>query len=167
MSARAAVAAALALGVTCLLIATGNGYHIYIIALVGLTAIVGIGLNVLLGLTGQISFGHVAFYAIGAYTVGILTTKAGVNFWAALPVAMMISGIAGLALAVPALRIRGPYLAMVTIAFGFVVEQGAVEWSGLTGGWNGLMGIAAPSVLGYEFTERDTTLLIAALTLAS
>jgi branched-chain amino acid transport system ATP-binding protein len=109
----------------------------------------------------------VAFYAIGAYAVGILTTKAGLNFWAALPAAMAISGLAGLALAVPALRIRGPYLAMVTIAFGFVVEQGAVEWSGLTGGWNGLMGIAAPSVLGYEFTERDTTLLIAALTLAS
>src|SRR2546423_7605636 len=80
---------------------------------------------------------------------------------------MAISGMAGLVLGVPALRIRGPYLAMVTIAFGFVVEQGAVEWSGLTGGWNGLMGIAAPSVLGYEFTERDTTLFIVALMLAS
>ncbi len=80
---------------------------------------------------------------------------------------MVISGIAGLALAVPALRIRGPYLAMVTIAFGFVVEQGAVEWSGLTGGWNGLLGIPPPSVFGYEFSERDTTLLIVALTLAS
>ncbi len=148
-------------------IARADGYQIFIIALVGLTAIVGIGLNVLLGLTGQISFGHVAFYAIGAYTVGILTTKAGLSFWLALPAAMVLSGVAGLALAVPALRIRGPYLAMVTIAFGFVVEQGAVEWSGLTGGWNGLLGIPPPGVAGYEFTERDTTLLIVALTLLS
>ena len=167
MTGRTIIAAVVALAALGFAIARADGYQIFIIALVGLTAIVGIGLNVLLGLTGQISFGHVAFYAIGAYTVGILTTKAGVNFWAALPVAMVISGIAGLALAVPALRIRGPYLAMVTIAFGFVVEQGAVEWSGLTGGWNGLPGIPPPSVFGYEFKERDTTLLIVALTLAS
>jgi ABC-type branched-subunit amino acid transport system ATPase component/ABC-type branched-subunit amino acid transport system permease subunit len=167
MTGRAIIATVVALAALGFAIARADGYQIFIIALVGLTAIVGIGLNVLLGLTGQISFGHVAFYAIGAYTVGILTTKAGVNFWAALPVAMVISGIAGLALAVPALRIRGPYLAMVTIAFGFVVEQGAVEWSGLTGGWNGLLGIPPPSVFGYEFSERDTTLLIVALMLAS
>jgi ABC-type branched-subunit amino acid transport system ATPase component/ABC-type branched-subunit amino acid transport system permease subunit len=167
MTGRTIIAAVVALAALGFAIARADGYQIFIIALVGLTAIVGIGLNVLLGLTGQISFGHVAFYAIGAYTVGILTTKAGVNFWAALPVAMVISGIAGLALAVPALRIRGPYLAMVTIAFGFVVEQGAVEWSGLTGGWNGLLGIPAPSVFGYEFSERDTALLIVALTIVS
>jgi branched-chain amino acid transport system ATP-binding protein len=148
-------------------IARADGYQIFVIALVGLTAIVGIGLNVLLGLTGQISFGHVAFYAIGAYAVGILTTKAGLSFWLALPAAMVISGVAGVALAAPALRSRGPYLAMVTIAFGFVVEQGAVEWSGLTGGWNGLQGIPPPRVLGYEFSERNTTLLIVALTIVS
>jgi len=167
MTARAIVAVALALVALGFAIARADGYQIFVIALVGLTAIVGIGLNVLLGLTGQISFGHVAFYAIGAYTVAILTTKAGLSFWLALPAAMAISGLAGLALAVPALRIRGPYLAMVTIAFGFVVEQGAVEWSGLTGGWNGLLGIPPPAVLGYEFSERDTTLFIAALTIAS
>ena len=63
-------------------IARADGYQLFVIALVGLTAIVGIGLNVLLGLTGQISFGHVAFYAIGAYVVGILTTKAGLELLA-------------------------------------------------------------------------------------
>ena len=167
MTARTLIAVVLTLAALGFAIAKADGYQIFIIALVGLTAIVGIGLNVLLGLTGQISFGHVAFYAIGAYAVGILTTKAGLSFWLALPAAMAISGVAGLALAVPALRIRGPYLAMVTIAFGFVVEQGAVEWSGLTGGWNGLLGIPPPSVLGYEFSERDTTLLIVALTIVS
>ena len=57
-------------------------------------------------------------------------------------------------LAIPALKVRGPYLAMVTIAFGFVVEQGAAEWQGLTGGWNGLSGIPGPSVFGADIGER-------------
>src|SRR3954447_5047617 len=167
MSVRTIAAAGLVLALLAAAVASADGYQIFIIAMVGLTAIVGIGLNVLLGLTGQISFGHVAFYAIGAYTLGILTTKGGLSFWLALPAAMVISGIAGLVLAVPALRIRGPYLAMVTIAFGFVVEQGAVEWSGLTGGWNGLQGVAVPSVFGYTFSERDIVVLILALMLLS
>src|SRR5216684_2456904 len=118
-------------------------------------------------MTGQISLGHAAFYAIGAYVVAILTTKLDWTFWAALPLAGVVAGVAGVLLAVPALRMRGPYLAMVTIAFGFVVEQGTVEWSGLTGGWNGLQGIAAPSVFGYTFSERDTVVLIVALAILS
>jgi branched-chain amino acid transport system ATP-binding protein len=145
-------------------IATGDGYRLYVIAMVGLTAIVGIGLNVLIGLTGQISLGHVGFYAIGAYVVGILTTKASWSFWAALLVAATTTGTAGVLLAVPALRVRGPYLAMVTIAFGFVVEQGAAEWSGLTGGWNGLSGISAPALFGIEFSDRAIAYLVLALT---
>jgi branched-chain amino acid transport system ATP-binding protein len=164
MSARTAIAAALAIGVTCFVIAKGDGYQIYIIAIVGLTAIVGIGLNVLLGLSGQISLGHVAFYAIGAYTLGILTTRAGWSFWPALPAAGLVAGCAGILLAIPALRVRGPYLAMVTIAFGFVVEQGAAEWAALTGGWNGLMGIGLPQSFGYEFNEREVAFLVLALT---
>jgi ABC-type branched-subunit amino acid transport system ATPase component/ABC-type branched-subunit amino acid transport system permease subunit len=164
MSARATMAAIAAIGLTCFLIAKGNGYQIYIIALVGLTAIVGIGLNVLLGLSGQISLGHVAFYAIGAYTLGILTTRAGWSFWPALPVAGLVAGCAGIFLAIPALRVRGPYLAMVTIAFGFVVEQGAAEWAALTGGWNGLMGIELPQAFGFEFSEREVAFFVLALT---
>ena len=96
----------------------------------------------LLGLTGQVSFGHVGFYAIGAYTVAILTTKAGFSFWLAWPVAALLGGAAGALLALPALRVKGPYLAMITIAFGFIVEHGIVEARGLTGGQNGMMGIA-------------------------
>ena len=110
-------------------------------ATMALTAIVGIGLNVLLGLTGQVSFGHVGFYAIGAYAVAILTTAAKLSFWLALPIAALLATLTGALLALPALRVRGPYLAMVTIAFGFIVEQVAVEWSGVTGGQNGIMGI--------------------------
>jgi ABC-type branched-subunit amino acid transport system ATPase component/ABC-type branched-subunit amino acid transport system permease subunit len=164
MSLRAFIGAALALVAAIIVIARADNYLLFVLSLVGLTTIVGVGLNVLLGLTGQISFGHVAFYAIGAYTVGILTTKLHLSFWLALPLATVIACIAGALLAIPALRVRGPYLAMVTIAFGFVVEQGAVEWSGLTGGWNGLAGIPAPYLFGTEMTERGTTYLVLAFT---
>jgi branched-chain amino acid transport system ATP-binding protein len=164
MSWRRGAAAAIVIAAVCLLIVRGNNYQVFIIVTVGLTAIVGIGLNVLLGLNGQISLGHVAFYAIGAYAVGILTTAYDWSFWPALVVAGIIAGLAGVLLAIPALRVRGPYLAMVTIAFGFVVEQGAAEWQGLTGGWNGLSGIPGPSVFGHDIGERGIAFLTLALT---
>ncbi len=140
-----------------------DGYQIYIIALVVLTTMVGVGLNILLGLTGQISLGHVGFYAIGAYVSSILTVKLCWSFWIAFPLAGVVAGVAGMLLSIPALRVRGPYLAMVTIAFGFVVEQGAAEWKELTGGWNGMMNIPMPEAFGYTFVERDITLLAAAV----
>jgi branched-chain amino acid transport system ATP-binding protein len=154
------LAGALAVAAVAVVIAKANNYHLYVLALVGLTAMVGVGLNVLVGLNGQISLGHVAFYALGAYTVGILTTATALPFWAALPLAGAIAAAAGLLLAIPALRVRGPYLAMVTIAFGFIVEQGLAEWRGLTGGWNGLMGIPPPSVAGHRFSEREIAVLV-------
>ena len=163
MSALKAAAAAIAIAAVCFLISRGNNYQVFIIVTVGLTAIVGIGLNVLLGLSGQISLGHVAFYAIGAYTVGILTANYEWSFWPAFIVSGVITGLAGMLLAIPALKVRGPYLAMVTIAFGFVVEQGAAEWQGLTGGWNGLSGIPGPSVFGTDIGERGIAYLTLAL----
>ena len=145
-------------------IVTADGYQVYIISLVGLTAMVGIGINILLGLTGQISLGHAGFYAIGAYVGAILTTTYEWSFWVALPLAGIVAGIAGMLLAIPALRVRGPYLAMVTIAFGFVIEQGAAEWKEVTGGWNGIMFIPLPEAFGHSFIERDVALLVAVLT---
>ncbi|WP_018698256.1 branched-chain amino acid ABC transporter ATP-binding protein/permease [Amorphus coralli] len=146
---------------------TGNGYELYILSQVGLTAIVGIGLNILVGMSGQISLGHVAFYAIGAYTVAILTVDHGLSFWVALPIAGVLSGLAGGLLSVPALRVRGPYLAMITIAFGFIVEQSAAELDGLTGGWNGIMGIRPPQLFGESFSQREIALLVLVLVLVS
>ena len=90
-----------------------NSYYVFVMATLALTAIAGIGLNVLLGLTGQVSFGHVGFYALGAYAVAILTVAAKWSFWAALPVAALVSGITGALLALPAVRVKGPYLAML------------------------------------------------------
>ena len=135
-----------------------EGYWHFILALVALTTITGVGLNILLGLTGQISLGHVGFYAIGAYTAAILTLN-GMSFWLAFPIAGVLAGVVGALLALPALRVTGPYLAMVTIAFAFIVEHGTIEWRDLTGGQNGLMGITPPSVGSMTFTERDIALM--------
>ena len=140
-----------------------NSYYVFVMATLALTAIVGVGLNILLGLAGQVSFGHVGFYAIGAYTVAILTTAAKMDFWLALPLAILLSALVGGLLALPALRVRGPYLAMVTIAFGFVVENGAAEWRGLTGGQNGIMGVPTVKAFGISFGERGVSLLAIAL----
>jgi branched-chain amino acid transport system ATP-binding protein len=164
MSTRALGVAAILIAIVCFLIARGNSYQTFIIVTVGLTAIIGIGLNVLLGLNGQISLGHVAFYAIGAYTVGILTTAHQWSFWPALLASAVISGLAGVLLGIPALRVRGPYLAMVTIAFGFVIEQSTAEWQDLTGGWNGLSGIPSPTIFGADIGEKGVAYFTVALT---
>ncbi|WP_313623665.1 branched-chain amino acid ABC transporter ATP-binding protein/permease [Achromobacter sp.] len=145
-------AAALALA------ATVNGYYVFVLGNVALLALAGIGLNVLLGLTGQMSFGHAGFYAIGAYTVAILTGQAGWSFWLAWPAAALVCGAFGLLLAVPALRVKGPYLAMITIAFGFIVEHALIEGGSITGGQNGLMGIPQPA-LGPLTGDRGVAML--------
>ena len=144
-----------------------DGYQLFVIATVGLTAIVGLGLNILLGLAGQVSLGHVGFYAIGTYTVAILQTKLGVSFWLALPVAGVLSALVGTILAIPSLRVRGPYLAMITIAFGFIVEHGAVEWRTLTGGANGILNIPDPFLFGLKLDDRPLAILIVAVTAAA
>ena len=139
----AALALALAAGAAavCLL---APGYYGYLLGTLATTALAGIGLNILLGLSGEVSLGQGGFLALGAYGVGILTTKAGLNFWEALPLAVLLVAAISAALSIPALRVTGPYLAMVTIAFGFIVESVSIEWRDLTGGSLGLANIVAP-----------------------
>jgi ABC-type branched-subunit amino acid transport system ATPase component/ABC-type branched-subunit amino acid transport system permease subunit len=155
----------LAFGAAIAFTSVANSYYVYIMATLALTAVAGIGLNVLLGLTGQVSFGHVGFYALGAYTVAVLTVAAKWSFWLALPMAALFAGVTGALLALPALRVRGPYLAMVTIAFGFVIENLAVEWKSVTGGQNGIMGVPQPALGAFAFGERGVA--IASIVLAA
>ncbi|MEI7431700.1 MAG: branched-chain amino acid ABC transporter ATP-binding protein/permease [Betaproteobacteria bacterium] len=136
-----------------------NNYYVFVLANVALLAMTGIGLNVLIGLSGQVSFGHVGFYAIGAYVVAILTTRAGFGFWGAWPLAAVVCAAIGALLAIPSLRVKGPYLAMVTIAFGFIVEHSTVEMSSITGGQNGIMGIAGPSFSELLKGERAVAVI--------
>ncbi len=113
-------------------------YSTYIATLVLVSVIGSIGLNILTGYTGQISLGHGAFLGIGAYSYTILLGKAALPFWLAILLAGGISGILGVVIGMPALRMKGLYLAMATLAFHFIVEQVIMNWEGLTGGYQGL-----------------------------
>jgi ABC-type branched-subunit amino acid transport system ATPase component/ABC-type branched-subunit amino acid transport system permease subunit len=134
-----------------------NDYQSLVLGTVAITAIVGVGLNILMGLAGQTSLGHAAFYAIGAYTGTLLITKLGVPYAVAMAGSATVAGLAGALLALPALRAKGPYLAMITIAFGYFVEQGIAEWKDLTGGWNGIMNISRPMLAGTEISGLQLT----------
>lgn len=134
--------------------AVADSYSVFLIATISLTAIACIGLNVLLGLAGQISLGHIGFMAIGSYTTVLLMEKAGWPYLAATGAGIVLVSIIGGLLAMPALRVRGPYLAMVTIAFGFIVEHGTIEWRDLTGGGNGLILTVPPNIFGLPVSER-------------
>jgi branched-chain amino acid transport system ATP-binding protein/branched-chain amino acid transport system permease protein len=136
----------------------GEGYTPFILALVALAAIVGVGLNILVGLAGQISIGHIGFYAIGAYAVAVLTLN-GSNFWLALAAAGLLAAAIGALLALPAIRVSGPYLAMMTIAFAFIVQHTAIEWRQLTGGQNGLMNIPQPVLAHWLGGERSIAVI--------
>ncbi|MDD1968888.1 ATP-binding cassette domain-containing protein [Pseudomonas putida] len=137
-----------------------DSYSLLVFTLCALAAVVGVGLNVLIGLSGQISFGHIAFYAIGAY-ISALMTLAGLPLWLAVPAAGVVAGAVGALLAIPALRVSGPYLAMITIAFSFVVHHSLIEWRDVTGGSNGLMGIPLP-----DFAGLDPSILLALIATA-
>jgi len=99
-----------------------NAYVITIATLITINAIVVCGLNVIVGYAGQISLGHAAFFGIGAYSAALLATKAGLSFWAALPLVIVISALVGLLLGLPSLRVREDFLAITTIGINFIVE---------------------------------------------
>lgn len=104
---------------------------------IGIYSIVGLGLMLLVGFTGQISLGHAAFLAVGAYTEALLAA-AGWPFWLSLPCAALLSAAVGIVVGLPALRLKGIYLAIATLAFGVIAEEIAARWESLTGGNSGL-----------------------------
>jgi ABC-type branched-subunit amino acid transport system ATPase component/ABC-type branched-subunit amino acid transport system permease subunit len=136
----------LALAAAAIPLVTSNTYYLFLIMLIGITIVVATGLNILAGLSGQVSLGHAGLYAIGAYAGAVLATRAGVGFWLALPLAALLGAVVGGVLGLAALRVTGPYLAMVTIAFGIIVEHGLIEWDALTAGFGGIANIPKPAV---------------------
>jgi len=104
---------------------------------IGIYSIAGLGLMLLVGFTGQISLGHAAFLAVGAYTETLLQA-AGWPFWLTLPCAALLSAAVGIVVGLPALRLKGIYLAIATLAFGVIVEEILARWESLTGGNSGL-----------------------------
>jgi branched-chain amino acid transport system permease protein len=113
----------LALLIACALPFFLGNYHVFQLTLVLVYAIALLGLNMLTGYNGQISLGHGAFYAIGAYTTAILMDKAGMPYWATIPIAGVVCGVVGFLFGLPALRLEGLYLAVATLALGVAMPQ--------------------------------------------
>ncbi|OKO82411.1 ABC transporter permease [Bradyrhizobium sp. NAS80.1] len=115
----------------------------------------GWGLNVVVGLAGLLDLGYVAFYAVGAYSYALLATNFGWSFWICLPLAGILAAFWGMLLGFPVLRLRGDYLAIVTLAFGEIIRLVIINWQDLTGGPNGVTGIPRPSFFGIPLDNSD------------
>lgn len=111
------------------------------------------GLNIVVGLAGLLDLGYVAFYAVGAYSYALLAKDLGFSFWVCLPLAGILASFWGILLGFPVLRLRGDYLAIVTLAFGEIIRLVIVNWQSLTGGPNGISGIPRPSFFGVPFND--------------
>ncbi|MBK0399363.1 high-affinity branched-chain amino acid ABC transporter permease LivM [Limibaculum sp. M0105] len=115
----------------------------------------GWGLNIVVGLAGLLDLGYVAFYAVGAYSYALLALHFGWSFWLCLPVAGILAAFWGIILGFPVLRLRGDYLAIVTLAFGEIIRVVLLNWYWFTGGPDGLSGIPRPSFFGIEFSRGE------------
>lgn len=121
--------------------------------LVLIYVMLGWGLNIVVGLAGLLDLGYVAFYAVGAYSYALFAIHFDLSFWVALPLAGLFAALFGALLGFPVLRLRGDYLAIVTLGFGEIIRVILLNWYTFTGGPDGLSGIARPSLFGLEFTR--------------
>src|SRR5204862_5719366 len=115
----------------------------------------GWGLNIVVGLAGLLDLGYVAFYAIGAYSYALLATTYGLSFWICLPLAGILAAFWGILLGFPVLRLRGDYLAIVTLAFGEIIRLVLINWVALTKGGAGISSIPRVSFFGLPFNADD------------
>jgi branched-chain amino acid transport system permease protein len=115
----------------------------------------GWGLNIVVGLAGLLDLGYVAFYAVGAYSYALLAKEFGLSFWVLLPLAGILSAFWGVLLGFPVLRLRGDYLAIVTLAFGEIIRLILINWVSFTGGYAGVGGIPRPTLFGIPFNASD------------
>jgi len=154
-------ACALALAAAVCLI--GNEYYLQVLFMAGVYWLCALGMNVLVGLAGQKSLGQAGLFAAGAYTVALLTSTTDISPWLALLCSVVVSAAFGLLIALPSLRVQGPYLAMVTLAFGIVVEKVVTEWSDVFGGPQGIFGVRPLSFAGMPMSTRDMLILVIVL----
>lgn len=130
-----------------------HDYLLDVVILVGIYVILALGLNIVVGFAGLLNLGFVAFYAVGAYSYALLNTRCGLGFWTALPFSVGISTLTGLLLAIPALRLRGDYLAIVTLGFGEITRLILNNWDSLTRGPNGIPSISPPQILSLTISS--------------
>ena len=143
-----------------------NPYYIHLVETIMVYAIVLFGLDIVVGYTGQVSLGHAGLFGIGAYTAGVLVMKLSAPLWLTLPAAILVTAGFGALLALPALRVTGPYLAMVTLAFGTIIQILINEMSFLTEGPMGIK-LQKPMLFGVQLGERGFYWVVLAMLAAS
>ncbi|MCH5276546.1 MAG: branched-chain amino acid ABC transporter permease [Desulfovibrionaceae bacterium] len=145
----------------------GSMYQTTIFANAFLYVMLALGLNIAVGIAGQLVLGYAAFYAIGAYTYGLLNQYFGLGFWVCLPVGGCLAAVAGLLLGFPVLRLQGDYLAIVTLGFGEIVRLLLNNWMDITGGSQGVANIPRPSLFGITLSSDQSMAYVYYLTLAA
>ncbi|WP_181953220.1 ABC transporter permease subunit [Achromobacter kerstersii] len=143
-----------------------NDFYLLILFNIGVYYIAATGFNILVGQTGQKSLGHAGLFGVGAYTVALLTVNYQVNPWLALLCAAGVSAVFGVAIAIPALKVKGPSLAMVTIAFGLLIEKIVSEWTDVFKGQEGFYGITGLTFNGATLDSRQWVVVVVGLGLA-
>ncbi len=143
-----------------------NPYYIHLLETIMIYAIVLFGLDIVVGYTGQVSLGHSGLFGIGAYTAGVLVFKLAAPLWITIPAAILFTAGFGALLALPALRVSGPYLAMVTLAFGTIIQILINEMSFLTEGPLGIK-LEKPSMFGHKLDEREFYWLVVVMMVLS
>ena len=145
---------------------SGNPYYIHLVETIMIYAIVLFGLDIVVGYTGQVSLGHAGLFGIGAYTAGVLILKLDAPVYATLPAAIAVAAVFGAMLALPALRVTGPYLAMVTLAFGTIIQILINEMTFLTEGPMGIT-LTKPTLFGHQLDETEFYWVVMACLVAS
>ncbi|MDB5600348.1 MAG: branched-chain amino acid transport system / permease component family protein [Xanthobacteraceae bacterium] len=132
-----------------------NRYLLDLSILILTYIMLGWGLNIVVGLAGLLDLGYVAFYAVGAYSYALLATSFDLSFWVCLPIAGMLAAMFGVLLGFPVLRLRGDYLAIVTLAFGEIIRLVIINWVPVTKGYAGIGSIPRPTFFGIPFNAND------------
>jgi len=132
----------------------GSRGAVDIATLILIYVLLGLGLNIVVGLAGLLDLGYVGFYAVGAYSYALLSHYYGLGFWTCLPIAGAMAALFGFLLGFPVLRLRGDYLAIVTLGFGEIIRLLLRNMTWLTGGPNGISGIDKPTLFGLSFERR-------------
>ena len=145
---------------------TSNSYYVHMVGTIMIYAILLYGLDIVVGYTGQVSLGHAGLFGVGSYTAGVLFMKLGAPLLVIIPASILVTAAFGALLALPALRVTGPYLAMVTLAFGTIIQILINEMTFLTEGPLGIK-IPKPSIGGYKLNEHDFYWLTLALMVLS
>lgn len=131
-----------------------NTYQVYLADFICLMILLSVGLNIVKGFCGQVTVGHIGLYAIGAYTAAVLSVEFGASFWISLPIAVLVTALAGVAVGIPSFRLEGAYLALVTLGLGESVRIfiSVTEYLGAT---NGLSGIPSPRIGEFRFDSYE------------